>query len=186
MANWNQNWAGKKKEKKEKFLVHAPSIHPFIHWYLFIRPSWCNSWPVSWPWPTQQSQPKKTPTRLAHSMNKTCNRTHSIRLGMDESHKSFIHKSDQTSPTRVHPQVTQPVQPECIHKWPNQSNQNSSTSVQTSPTRMHPQVTKPVQPEFIHKWPNQSNQNSSIQRVGRYLGTYHLLPACLHVNQINY
>jgi hypothetical protein len=69
----------------------------------------------------------------------------------------------------MHPQVTKPVQPEFIHKCPNQSNQNASTSDQTSPTRIHPQVTKPVQPEFIHP---------KGRKVPRYLPSPACLPAC--------
>jgi hypothetical protein len=38
MANWSPKWAGKKKEKKEKFPIHT-SIHPSIDMHSSIHPS---------------------------------------------------------------------------------------------------------------------------------------------------
>lgn len=89
--------------------THHPIIHPSIDIHSSIPHGATHGLLVGPGLLSRANQ--KSPNRLAHSMNETRNRTHSIRLGMDESPKS--------SSIRVS----------------NQSNQNSSTSDPTSPTR---------------------------------------------------
>ncbi len=105
-----------------------PSIHPSIDIHSFIHssiPHGATHGLLVGPGLLSRANQKSPSRLLAHSMNETCNRTHSIQLGMDESPKA--------SSIRVS----------------NQSNQNSSTSDQTSPTRI-PSTSDQTSPTKIH------------------------------------